>query len=146
MKFEGITEDSVGAFVESFYTKVRRDTALGPVFNAALGGRGDQHITTMRQFWCSALRVKPGYRGDMLEAHRKVARMERSLFPRWLALFEETATECFALDPARILCNRAFRIARNLETALFHIPPRESDLFQIAPRGSEVGATADVSP
>ena len=123
MKYESITEESVGAFVEFFYAKIRRDTALAPIFNEALSGRWDHHIATMRDFWCSALRVKRGYHGDMLAAHRKVRRLDRSLFPRWLALFQETATEYFASEPARVLCDRALRIARNLETALFEPLP-----------------------
>lgn len=122
---EEITDESIRSFVDAFYTKIRRDPVLAPIFTARLGARWGVHVATMRAFWCSALRVKPGYRGDMLAAHRRVQRLDRSLFPRWLALFEETAREYFAPEPAAALCDRARRIARNLETALFvPLPPR----------------------
>ena len=123
MKHESITEESVGAFVNAFYAKIRRDEALAPIFNEALSERWGEHIATMREFWCSAAHLKSGYRGDMLAAHRMVRKLDQSLFPRWLALFEETAAECFASAPATLLCDRALRIARNLETALFRSLP-----------------------
>ena len=89
MKYDSITEQSVGALVERFYAKVRCDAVLAPIFENVLAGRWDEHVATMREFWCSALRVKRDYRGDVLAAHQRLGRLPRSLFPRWLALFRE---------------------------------------------------------
>lgn len=120
MKYERITEETVGALVERFYAKIRGDAVLAPIFDKALAGRWDDHIATMREFWCSALRVKRDYHGDMLAAHQKLGKLPRSLFPRWLALFRETAAECFMEAPAKIICERALKTARNLASALAH--------------------------
>lgn len=121
MKAQSVTEDSVGALVTCFYEKICQDRVLAPIFNDALGDEcWDGHIATMREFWCSALHVKRGYAGDMLAAHQKLGKLDRAFFPRWLGLFEAAALECFAEAPARMLFERATRIARNLESALSH--------------------------
>jgi len=120
MKYDSISEQSVDALVGRFYAKIRRDAVLAPVFQSALVGRWDEHVATMREFWCSALRVRGDYRGDMLAAHRRLGQLPRSLFPRWLALFRETVDENFAAAPAKIICDRALKTARNLESALAH--------------------------
>lgn len=130
MKSDSITEEAVGALVERFYAKIRGDAVLAPIFDKALAGRWDDHIATMREFWCSALRVRRDYRGDMLVAHQKIGKLPRSLFPRWLTLFRETVAECFMEAPAKIICERALKTARNLDSALAHGgatsgPPRE---------------------
>lgn len=120
MKYDNIDEGSVRALVERFYARIRADEVLGPIFEKALAGRWDVHIATLTEFWCSALRIKRGYAGDMLAAHQPLARLTPALFPRWLALFRETVGECFTDEAARAIEDRAQRIARNLETAIFN--------------------------
>lgn len=118
MRYDSITEQSIGTLVERFYAKVRRDTALAPIFEKALAGRWDAHIGTMRQFWCSALRVKRDYFGDMLAAHQRLGKLPRLLLLRWLLLFRKTVDECFTEAPAEIIFDRALKTARNLKSAL----------------------------
>lgn len=118
MKFDSITEHTIGTLVDRFYVKVRRDAVLAPIFENALEGHWDAHIATMREFWCAALRVKRGYFGDMLDAHQRLGELPRTLFFHWLTLFGETADECFAEAPAKIIRDRAVKTARNLKSAL----------------------------
>lgn len=118
MTYDRITEESVGALVTSFYAKIRRDPELAPILERALAGRWDAHMATMREFWCSALRVKSGYRGDMLAAHRKFGTLPHAAFARWLALFRDTLAERFVEGPADVILDRTVKTARNLETAL----------------------------
>ena len=120
MKYDSITEKSVGVLVERFYARVRSDAVLAPIFDKALAGRWDEHVATMRKFWCSALRVKRDYRGDMLAAHQKIGKLPRSLFPRWLEHFGKAVDEHFMEAPAEIIRDRALKTARNLESALAH--------------------------
>ncbi len=119
MRYEDITEKSVVALLQCFYAKVRCDPVLAPIYNEVLGENWDIHIARMREFWCSALRVKPGYRRDMLAVHQQIGTLKPSLFPRWLARFREAVGECFAAAPADVINDRALKTARNLETALF---------------------------
>jgi hemoglobin len=119
MKYRSITEESVAALLKRFYAKIRCDPVLAPIYSEVLGEQWDAHIARMQEFWCSALRVKPGYRGDMLAVHQKIGKLKPSLFPRWLARFREAVVECYAEAPAGAIDDRALKIARNLETALF---------------------------
>ena len=119
MKYEILTEASIAALLECFYAKIRRDPVLAPIYSEVLGEHWDAHIARMQEFWCSALRVKPGYRRDMLAMHQMIDTLKPSLFPRWLARFREAVGECFAEVPAGVINDRALKIARNLETALF---------------------------
>lgn len=135
MKYDSITEQSVGSLVDRFYAKIRGDAVLAPIFETALAGHWEAHIARMRQFWCSALRVKRGYRGDMLAAHRRLGKLPRALFPRWLALFRDTVDECFTAAPAEIIRDRALKTARNLESALTH--PSVNPAPHIAPDGGQ---------
>jgi hemoglobin len=139
MKYDSITEQSIGTLVERFYATVRRDIALAPIFEKALAGRWDALIGTMRQFWCSALRVKRDYFGDMLAVHQKPGRLPRSLLVRWLVLFRKAVDECFTEAPAETIFDRALKTARNLESALTHsgskpIPAMRSGAPWPAPR------------
>jgi hemoglobin len=115
-----MTEDAIELFVRAFYEKIRHDPALAPIFTAALGSRWDAHLRRMCSFWRSAMRISPRYKGDMLAAHRRLGPLSPVLFERWLELFEETAKEHFAEEPAEALCDRARKTARNLESALSH--------------------------
>lgn len=122
MTFDRATDQSVALLVYAFYTKVRADERLAPIFRDALGDDWDAHIATMCDFWSAALRVSRRYHGDMLAAHRRLSQLHPALFPVWLTLFEETIDEHFTGEPAAALRDRARKIARNLQLALFHRP------------------------
>ena len=122
MTFDRATDQSIALLVRAFYAKVRTDERLAPIFHDALGDDWDAHIATMCDFWSTALRVSRRYHGDMLAAHRRLSQLRPALFPVWLALFEETIDEHFTGEPAAALRDRAHKIARNLELALFHRP------------------------
>lgn len=130
MKYDSITERSVYLLVERFYAKVRGDAILAPIFERALAGCWDAHIATMREFWCSALRIKRTYHGDMLAAHQKLGKLPRSLFPHWLALFREAVDESFTEASAAVIRDRALKTARNLEGALSHGGPNSTPRMQ----------------
>jgi hemoglobin len=119
MKFDRTTDESIRCLVHAFYEKVRRDPQLAPIFNGALGDNWDAHISTMCDFWGTAMRVSRRYKGDMLAAHRRVIGLCPALFERWLSLFEQIVEKHFASEAAAALCDRARKTARNLQLALF---------------------------
>lgn len=122
MKLDRLTEDSIRSLVHAFYEKVHRDEQLAAIFTEAIGDDWDPHIARMCSFWSTAMRISRRYRGDMLMAHRRLPRLRPELFPRWLALFEQTVDECFTPEIAAALRDRARKTARNLQLALFHRP------------------------
>jgi hemoglobin len=120
-RFQTVTEDSIAILIETFYSRVRRHTALGPVFDAAIAeNEWPAHFETMRRFWSSVMLASGRYSGNPVAVHHAVAGLERPLFADWLALFTETAAELFDPEPASEFTAKAQRIATSLQLALFH--------------------------
>jgi hemoglobin len=138
--FTEVTEASIEVLIDRFYTKMRRDLVLGPVFEAAIADdEWPEHLDTMRRFWSSVMLTSGRYSGNPVSVHRAVAGLERPMFERWLASFEATAAELFAPAPAAIFADKARRIATSLQLALFHrlgLPPDG-----LPPRAARAGGT-----
>lgn len=119
-----LTEESIADLVHAFYRKVRRDAVLGPVFDGAIAAdRWPAHLATMCRFWSSVMLTSGAYSGDPLGKHRAVSAIEEPMFPRWLALFEATATELFVPEIADEFAVKANRIARSLVIGIFQRLP-----------------------
>ena len=119
--FATVTEASIVLLVDRFYANVRRDPALGPVFNAAIADDAwPAHLATMQRFWSSVMLTSGRYAGNPMAVHRAVRGLERPMFAQWLALFEATAADLFAPALAASFAEKARRIARSLEMVLFH--------------------------
>jgi hemoglobin len=119
--FSNVTEEAIALLIDRFYAKVRQESVLGPVFEAAiLPEEWPEHLATMRRFWSSVMLASGRYSGNPMAVHRAVPNLERPMFARWLALFEATAGELFAPDIAVQFTEKAQRIAFSLQMALFH--------------------------
>lgn len=131
MTVDRVTDQSIALLVRAFYAKVRADARLAPVFEDALGSDWNTHIARMCDFWGAAMRVSRRYQGDILAAHRRLGRLHPALFAVWLALFDETVDEHFTAEAGAALHDRARKLARNLQLALFHRP---GDVRSLPPR------------
>ena len=116
------TDDAIRLMVDGFYERVRRDPELGPVFEAALGGRWAHHMPKMYDFWSAVLLTNGRYKGAPMQAHQALPPFPEPLFDRWLALFEAQLAETFAPDAAGLVAEKARRIARSLRLALYFDP------------------------
>ena len=124
MSIDQISEEAIKRLVDEFYTKVRADPELAPVFNRAIPGDWGPHLSTMYDFWSSVMLKSGRYRGNPVAVHLRVGGMELRLFDRWLELFGETCDEIFTEDLAGAFRERAARIAESLKLALFYRPDR----------------------
>lgn len=116
-----VTEDSIARLVDHFYSKVRRDPVLAPVFEAAIAAdKWPEHLATMQRFWSSVMLTSGRYSGNPVAVHRAVRGLDRSMFPHWLELFEQSARELFTPETAAVFANKAQRIADSLRLAVFH--------------------------
>lgn len=123
--FDGITEASIVRLVDDFYSKVRCDRELGPIFDRALAEHEwPAHLAKMYAFWSSVMLTSGRYKGDPVATHRGVIGIEPGLFARWLDLFETTAVELFAPEHAAAFAVKARRIAESLKLVLFFRPDR----------------------
>jgi hemoglobin len=117
----------VGRLVRTFYGRVCRDPRLGPIFAREIAGDWEPHLEKMTEFWCSVILKTGTYDGRPVPAHVKLKDVTESDFAIWLGLFGETARELCEAEVAAIFIERAERIARSLQTAMFFHLPRVSE-------------------
>ncbi len=124
-RFSEVTEETIRHLVDAFYVRVRRDSTLGPIFNAAIAEDAwPEHLKKMYAFWSSVMLTSGRYKGDPVSTHRKVSGVEPPMFGNWLDLFEATAIELFVPGIAESFACKARRIAESLKLALFFRPDR----------------------
>lgn len=120
-RIKGKLEDrvSINQLVETFYTKVRADEMLGPIFNQIILD-WPAHLERLTDFWEKTLLSHKVYKGNPIEAHNKVdMEMNNSItmehFGRWMQLWFSTIDENFEGENAE----RAKHRARKMSTLMF---------------------------
>jgi hemoglobin len=125
MATEALNEALLRRVIEEFYTRVRADPELGPVFNPILEGRWEPHIEKIMSFWMTATRLGSGYKGrDFMPAHLRHDTVRAEQLPQWLNLFGATARELCAPDDAEALIRIAQQMAENMAISLARRPPQ----------------------
>lgn len=109
-KHDIITPDDVTLMVDTFYSAIREDDLLGPIFNNIIQDRWPEHLKKMYGFWRSILFNKPLYNGSAFEAHSQLP-IEMKHFKHWLHLFEATVDNLFEGRNADTAKSRAQKIA-----------------------------------
>ncbi len=123
--YADVTETTIKLLIDAFYTRVRRDPVLGPIFSRAIADDAwPAHLEKMYAFWSSVMLTSGRYKGDPVSTHRSVADVEPPMFGSWLDLFEATATELFPPEIADQFVHKARRIAESLKLAMFFRPER----------------------
>ncbi len=92
--------------VTDFYTKVRADALLGPVFDDVAKVDWSSHIPKIVDFWETVLFRTGNYKGSPLHPHlalSQMTEMSKDKFERWLELFFETIDVHFAGERAEHL-------------------------------------------
>jgi hemoglobin len=133
------TEANIRELVYGFYDRVRADPLLGPVFDATLAGRWDDHMPKMCAFWGSLVLGAKQYRGNVQQAHQPLEGVEPQHFSRWLYLFLDTVESRYEPAAAVRFMEPALRIAQSLQLSRFGwdytIPAEQQALLErVAPR------------
>lgn len=84
--------------VEAFYTRVKEDDVIGPVFLDREHFSWDTHIPVMVDFWSSILLDDGSYKGNPMLKHIDLHRrtpLTTAHFSRWKELFFLTLDELF---------------------------------------------------
>lgn len=114
-----IDDAALERLIPLFYSRVRDDAELGPVFDDAVAD-WPQHLDKLVAFWSSVMLTSGRYKGNPMIAHLKhKARITPELFDRWLALWARTTEEVMTPAAAAALQAKAARIAESLQLALF---------------------------
>lgn len=80
--------------VNTFYSSVREDNLLGPIFNGVIKENWPKHLDTMYRFWQTVLLHEFAYKGAPFMHHRNLP-LERHHFERWLSLFNASIDQNF---------------------------------------------------
>ncbi|GGW22229.1 group III truncated hemoglobin [Arenibacter certesii] len=96
--------------VETFYSKIKEDPMLAPIFNEVIKEDWEVHIKKMYSFWGTVLLNKRTYYGNPFMPHADLP-VEKIHFDRWLLLFNETRNENFEGEKAEEAKWRAQKMA-----------------------------------
>lgn len=114
-----ITEESIHLMVDMFYDSVRKDEALGPVFDKVLHGNWAAHLPRMYDFWSTILLGTKRFQGNVYGKHMALTGITREHFVRWLALFKDTVAQLHDKKTANEIIQIAERIAASLQLGFF---------------------------
>ena len=102
--------EEIKLLVDSFYTKVRNDELLAPIFNERIGNKWPQHLDKMYRFWETVLLEGHSYKGRPFAPHATLP-IDAKHFDRWLELFQSTLDEHFEGERANEANWRAEKMA-----------------------------------
>lgn len=115
-------EAEIEKVVREFYTRVRADAALGPIFERVIGDDWEPHLQKMFAFWSSVMLMSGRYKGQPMVAHMRLKSVQPPHFERWLDLFRQTTGDLCAPETAEAFMERAARIAESLQMGMFFSP------------------------
>ncbi len=116
--YHTVTEDSIAELVDNFYSKIREDRLLGPIFARAIGSDWGPHLDKMKAFWSSVLLASRGYKGNPMIAHLQLPRLTQDHFKRWLQLWGETVAALCSDELAPLFNRKAQMIGERLLHAI----------------------------
>lgn len=110
----------VQLFVDQFYTKVRADNLIGPIFSARLEGRWPEHLQKMYRFRQTILLPEHTYNGYPFRPHANLI-VGKQHFERWLGLFYETLDTYFEGEQVEAAKRQASKMAQLFQMRLAQI-------------------------
>lgn len=128
MKKEITTREDIALLVSSFYSRIRKDVYLAPIFNRHIHD-WDEHLEHLTDFWESQLFFSKKFKGNPLLKHQQVDASEgytinEQHFGVWLNHWVQTIDDLFAGEKAEILKNRARKIGTFLHVGMFNVRPK----------------------
>ena len=118
----GINDEFISLLVNTFYSNIKKDKDLGPIFTSIITD-WEPHLATMKDFWASVAMNAGRYSGKPVPKHVVLKNVKPEHFKIWLKLFEQTLVTT-APDPQVVpyFMERAQRIAHSLQLAMFGEP------------------------
>ena len=114
-----LTLEDIKLLVDTFYTRVRADALLGPVFEERIQDRWARHLDIMYRFWQTVLLDEKTYQGSPGMKHITLP-VGEAHFERWLHLFYKTIDELFTGKKAEEAKWRAERMAEMFSDKIAH--------------------------
>ena len=117
--YSELNRASIATLVNDFYTDIRRESLLGPIFNGAIGAHWEPHLERMVDFWCSVMLASGEFKGNVYGKHMQIQGVEMEHFRRWLSLFEPHVRRLFQPEVAEEFMLVARRIGASLQYGYF---------------------------
>ncbi|MET0982890.1 MAG: group III truncated hemoglobin [Telluria sp.] len=117
--YSELNRASISILVGDFYTDIRRESVLQPVFDRAIGANWEPHLERMVDFWCSVMLSSGEFKGNVFGKHMQLQGIEMAHFRRWLGLFETHVRRLFEPAVADEFMAVARRIAASLQYGYF---------------------------
>ena len=113
------TRDDIRRLVIAFYTDVRKDDLLAPVFATKIS-KGDwpEHMEHITNFWSSIFLKTGAFDGNPMRKHFALSGLTPQHFTRWLDLFQQTAEAKLTPPQAKAIQHMASRIAQSFQMGL----------------------------
>lgn len=112
--------DDIKILINKFYSRVRKDDLLGPIFQEKIPGDWGPHLQIMYDFWYTVLFAKAAYRGNPFMKHAEMP-IYAGHFDKWVALFHQTIDELFAGSIADDAKQRAIKMSLLFQSRLADI-------------------------
>lgn len=107
--------------VETFYSKIRKDELLGPIFNTHISeDEWPSHLIKLTDFWETNLFGVRKFKGSPTKKHLKVDenldyKIDQMYFGKWLNLWVETINNLFV----GVCADNAIYTARKMATGQY---------------------------
>jgi len=111
--------EDVKLLVDTFYSKVRNNETLAPIFNERIGDRWPEHLEKMYTFWQTTLLGEHTYFGSPFPPHAQLP-VDSRHFSQWISLFTQTVDELFIGEKAEEAKWRAGKMAEMFELKVNH--------------------------
>lgn len=115
MKHDIRDRKDITLLVDTFYHKVKKDTAIGHIFSDIVKVDWDHHLPVMYSFWSSLLLDEHSYSGNPMATHaalNKTYPLLQRHFDVWIQLFHQTVDELFYGPKASEAKSRGLHIAQ----------------------------------
>ena len=113
--------EDIKIFVDAFYTKIREDELLAPIFGMRIeNDNWEKHLNRMYNFWNTVLFPARTYKGNPFSKHMTLP-IDKTHFSQWLNLFNQTIDEHFKGDMAEEAKNRAMKMAYLFQSKLEYL-------------------------
>ena len=112
-----LSRDDIAEVVQTFYARVQQQPELAPIFAAHVTD-WPSHEEKITRFWANAILFERAYDGNPMQVHMQAGNVQPEHFQTWLALFDQTLTDCLPPDTAAQWSALAHRIGRGLSLGL----------------------------
>ncbi|MDF2517640.1 MAG: globin [Sphingobacterium sp.] len=130
MKQDIQTIEDIKILVDQFYTTVRADSLIGPIFQERIQDNWSVHLEKMYRFWQTILLDEHTYFGSPFPPHIPLP-IEAKHFDQWLLLFEATVDRLYKGEKADEAKWRAQKMAQmfQFKKEYFNANPKKKPLI-----------------